>query len=94
MFISYTDNIGVVLLSNSSNYSAMIEIENAIFNFAEETDFIINGDINLDNVVNIQDVILLINLILNNEYNFIADLNLDDILDVLDVVQIMNIILN
>ena len=94
MFISYTDDIGLVLLSNSSNYSAMIQIENAIFNFAEETDFIINGDINLDNIVNIQDVILLINLILNNEYNFIADLNLDNILDVLDIVQLMNIILN
>ena len=94
MFISYTDDIGLVLLSNSSNYSAMIQIENAILNFAEETDFIINGDINLDNIINIQDVILLINLILNNEYNFIADLNLDNILDVLDIVQLMNIILN
>ena len=51
------------------------------------------GDINEDGDINIQDVILLINLVLNNEYNDLADLNSDDIVNVLDVVQIVNIIL-
>jgi len=94
MFISYTNNIGVVLLSNSSNYNAIAQIENAVLNFAEETDFVIMGDINLDNVINIQDVILIVNLIMIGEYNSYADFNLDNIVDVLDVVQIVNMILN
>jgi len=94
MFISYSDNIGVVLLSNSSNYSAMIQIENAIFNFAEETQFVVMGDINLDNLINIQDVILIVNLIMTGTYDSSADFNLDNIVDILDVIQIVNLILN
>ena len=94
MFISYTNNIGVVLLSNSSNYNAIAQIENAVLNFAEETNFVIMGDINLDNVINIQDVILIVNLIMIGEYNSYADFNLDNIIDILDVVQIVNMILN
>ena len=52
------------------------------------------GDVNQDELINIQDVILLINLILN-ELDFVieADLNQDNIIDVIDVVLIVNIIL-
>ena len=94
MFISFSNNIGVILLSNSSNYNAIIQIENALFNYAEENDFTISGDINLDNLINIQDIILVINLVLVNEYSTYADLNLDETVDVLDIVQLVNIILN
>ena len=52
------------------------------------------GDVNEDTLVNIQDIILVINLILNNEFNSLADLNLDSIVNVLDVIQLVNIILN
>ena len=61
------------------------------------SDFIdnqLNGDINEDNSVNIQDVILTINLVLNNEYNILADLNSDELIDVLDIIQLVNIILS
>ena len=60
------------------------------------SDFIDNqleGDINGDSFINIQDIILTINLVLNNEYNALADLNSDEIIDVLDIVQLVNIIL-
>ena len=93
MFISFSSNLGIVLLTNSSNYDAMIQIENAVFDFAEETDFIITGDINLDNVINIQDIILAVNLVLSNEYNSSADLNSDGEVNILDVVALVNIIL-
>ena len=93
MFISFEDNIGIVLLTNSNNYNAMIQIERAIFNFAEETDFI-TGDINLDNVVNIADVVSMVGLILNSEYNDLSDLNSDGLVDVLDILQLVNIIVN
>ena len=52
------------------------------------------GDINGDTLVNIQDIILVINLILNGEYNMAADINSDNNADVLDVILIVNIILN
>ena len=52
------------------------------------------GDINEDGDINIQDVILLINLILSNEYDDLADLNEDSSIDILDAVQIINIILS
>ena len=52
------------------------------------------GDINEDTLVNIQDIILVINLILNGEFNLLADMNSDSIINVLDVIQLINIILN
>ena len=94
MFISFSDNLGVILLSNSNNYDALIQIENEVFSFSESTDFLISGDVNLDDIVNIQDIILIVNLILNDEYVYLADLNLDDVVDIVDIVQLINIILN
>ena len=52
------------------------------------------GDVNQDSIINIQDVILVINLILNGEFDLAADLNVDSTVNVLDVIQIVNIILN
>ena len=52
------------------------------------------GDINGDNSINIQDIVLVVNLVLSNEYNNLADLNLDETINVLDIVQLVNIILN
>ncbi len=94
MFISFADNIGVIVLTNTANYSTTIEIENALFDFAETTSFTSLGDINSDTLVNIQDVILLVNLILNQDYNNSADINSDQIIDILDVVQIISMILS
>ena len=51
------------------------------------------GDINNDSLVNVQDIILVVNLILANDYALEADLNSDNIINVLDVVQVVNIIL-
>ena len=94
MFLSFTNNLGVVILSNSSNYSAIIQIEDAIFNFAQENEFSMIGDINSDSLINIQDIILTVNLILSNEYSGSVDLNTDNSIDILDIVQLINIILN
>ena len=44
MFISFSDTIGVVLLSNSRNHEGMAQIENAVFNYAAETDFTMSLD--------------------------------------------------
>ena len=58
-------------------------------------EFIFTGDINGDNIINIQDIVLTVNLVMGGEYNwFDADLNSDGVTNVLDIVQIVNIILN
>jgi hypothetical protein len=54
----------------------------------------VSGDINGDTLVNVQDVVLLVNLVLSNQYDNLADLNLDGIVNVLDIVQVVNIILS
>ncbi len=94
MFISSSSDVGVIVLSNSASYNAVIQIENAVFDFAEATDFTLTGDINADSTVNIQDIVLAVNFILENEYSASADLNSDNNVDVLDIVQIVSIILN
>ena len=52
------------------------------------------GDLNSDESLNIQDVVLLVDLVLGNEYVQVADINLDYSVDVLDIVQLVDIILN
>jgi len=51
------------------------------------------SDLNEDGIINILDVILLINLVLSNEYDLIADINSDNTLNILDIVLLVNIIL-
>ncbi len=51
------------------------------------------GDVNADGVVNILDVVLLVNMVLSDEYNASADLNNDGVINVLDVVVLVNFIL-
>ena len=52
------------------------------------------GDLNNDEIINILDVILIINLVLNNTYDYLGDLNTDGIINILDIVQLVTIILN
>jgi hypothetical protein len=54
---------------------------------------IILGDMNGDEVLNILDIVLIINIILSDEYSFIADVNEDESVDVLDVVLMVNILI-
>ena len=78
-----TLNVNIVY-SHSSSYN---------YNVNELPNSLTLGDINDDGVINVQDIILLVNLILNYEYNNLADLNEDNTIDVLDAVQVVNIIL-
>jgi len=54
---------------------------------------ILSGDVNDDGLINVLDVVLLINIVLSNEYNPLADINNDGVIDVLDVVVLVNFIL-
>ena len=50
------------------------------------------GDINGDEILNVLDIVLMINMILSNEYSVVADVNEDGSVDVLDVVLMVNIL--
>ena len=81
----------------TSDGGAIIAIDSGQFGFLKINNIqnnLIVGDINNDSSVNVQDVVLVINLVLSNDYNNLADLNFDDVIDVLDVVLIINIILS
>ncbi len=98
MFISIQDNLGVIVISNSSNYNAIIDIENSAFDFAEGIDLTMIGDINFDEEIDILDVVLLVSFILGTQTNgneFVAsDINGDNQLNIVDIVLLINIIIN
>ena len=70
-----------------------IQIENAVFNFAEEEFSSILGDVNYDGSLDVLDIVLMINIILINEYSIIADVNQDDVVNILDVILMANILI-
>ena len=84
--IDLTDDGGAIIAIDSGQFG-FLKLNNIQNNFLE-------GDINGDSSVNVQDVVLAINLALSNAYNNLADLNSDNQIDVLDVVLIINIVLN
>ena len=51
------------------------------------------GDLNSDDLINISDIIILINMILNDEYLQQGDLNVDGMINIADIVLLVNIIL-
>ena len=52
------------------------------------------GDLNEDGILNVLDVILMVNLALEEEYEDVADMNEDGIINILDIVILLNTILN
>ena len=52
------------------------------------------GDLNEDGDLNILDIVVLINFILDSNYNSIGDLNNDNVLNILDIVLLIAAILN
>ena len=50
------------------------------------------GDVNYDGILNILDIVLMINMILNDEYYVIGDVNEDGSVNILDVVIMANIL--
>ena len=79
-------NVGSGIIPSTESYIRNIIAEN----YPEES---MLGDINLDEIVNVQDIILLINMILSQEGSDSGDLNFDNNIDILDVVLLVNIIL-
>tara|TARA_B100001250_G_C19605800_1_gene702696 strand:- start:350 stop:679 length:330 start_codon:yes stop_codon:yes gene_type:complete len=75
-------------IGNSIETSNVLDIVNQIL---IEMDLI--GDINSDEIINIQDIILLINIIFSNEYIPSSDINNDGNINILDIIELVGIIL-
>ena len=58
------------------------------------TDIAILGDVNNDGNIDVIDIVELVFLILNNQFNEFSDLNNDNILNVADIVLLVDMILN
>jgi len=68
-------------ISNDAFYFLYSQLENTIL-----------GDVNNDSTIDVLDIVLMINMVLNNEYQIIADINEDGLLNILDVVLIVSIL--
>ena len=86
----------IVILDPNMVYRYYGSDINEIYSTVEEIllETIWIGDINFDQIINIQDIVLLVNLVLSNEYNGSADMNSDGIINVQDIILLINIILN
>ena len=56
-------------------------------------EFILEGDINSDDLVNILDIMILIEFVLDSQYNQEADFNEDGVLNIIDILFIVDIII-
>jgi len=100
--------LGVGLLNDECSYISGcswiidgIDHSNSFFNSIEECEEICEidnsidlGDINSDGDLNILDAVLMVSLILSDEYSLIADINEDNLINVLDIVLLIEMILN
>ena len=83
------------LLDDFSNCELLLEVPPTASQYLTniECESVIQGDLNGDGVIDILDIIILVNMILNDEYNSIADLNEDGELNILDLVIMVNLVL-
>jgi len=59
----------------------------------DDGDGAMQGDVNQDNLISVLDIVLIINMVLESEFNSLADLNEDGMVDVLDVILVVNLVL-
>ena len=97
--LNYNDNYSLNILSDLTN----VLIANSNYNYSSSNDIVFSiavnnsfniGDVNLDGGINVLDIIIIVDLILSNEYNINGDINDDNQLNIVDVVQIINLILD
>ena len=99
IFFKFYDEINNVIIDLNESYEFISDgiIGDAFNPFILTGSCVIDnyilGDINGDEVLDILDVVLMINIILNNEYSVVADVNEDGSVDILDVVLMVNILL-
>ena len=89
------NNNNIILNLDSSEYSGNMP-DMGYFEYFND---IIYGDINLDSIINVLDIVLIVSFIIDGEipeqYSLeAADLNQDGIINILDIVALVNIIID
>lgn len=79
-------------LVDSDDWNGIVEVE--IFEYPFVLIGEIAGDLNFDEEVNVTDVIIMVNFILDNVYDYYADMNNDNTVNILDVILLVEIILS
>ena len=84
-------------VENSANFE--ISLNQFYYSFLEYSpqycqDDFLAGDINDDGILNVLDIVLMVNMILDADYEEVADMNEDGVINVLDIVTLINTILN
>ena len=84
------------ILNDDSVCESLLEYPSSASQYISNIECVasVDGDINGDSLVNVQDIIFVINFILAGDYDSVGDLNSDGSVNILDIVQIVNIILN
>ena len=90
-FYISVSGLGSNVIVASSKYNDIYSTD-INFSISTQSDFL--GDVNGDFLINVQDIVIVVDLALNNEYASLADLNSDNYIDVLDIVQLINLILD
>ena len=83
-----TDQLKVVTADHSFFSNFNHKINDIFINY-----LILFGDMNNDGHINVVDIVSLVNLILDSDYQINGDLNQDGLLNVIDIVQLVNEIL-
>ena len=81
--------LGVFWEFSGDKYSDLL---NQVYDVFSVDEYIV-GDLNQDGNLNVMDVVLMVNFILDNNYDFYADMNEDFVINILDIVELLNIIL-
>jgi len=90
-FLEINDNI-IIDMDESEYYENMPDM-----GYFEHYGEIVYGDVNIDNIINVLDIILIVNLIIDglisDEYNQeAADLTQDGTINILDIIALVNLI--
>ena len=95
-WIEYSDGLGSFSLSVNQLFSTnhnLYKVGGTINIYHNQlVNVYQSGDVNQDGILNILDIVQMVNLVLNSEYNITADVNEDGSVDILDVVMMVNIL--
>ena len=84
------------ILNDATNCELLIESPADASDFSTNIECLaeLPGDINQDFLFNIQDIVLLVDIILNNEFITSGDLDFNGVVNILDVIQLIDLILD
>ena len=84
------------ILNDETNCDLLIESPADASDFSTNIECLaeLPGDLNQDFLFNIQDIVLLVDIILNNEFITSGDLDFNGVVNILDVIQLIDLILD